>query len=368
LRHFSEILHFIPDLYHLAGGPPQSVVAMADAMHGYRSSTIIHASRRNFLLHQVNIAHEKNLMGIRALYFLWPIKLIISVLKKRNKIIHVHSLFNLFTTVVLLTLHFSSNRIYIHPRGMLEPWGIKNSKTFIKNFWLKIVFTQNFTSKCFFIASTEKEKQSILSLFSNARVYMVPNGLSNLNKSTKNQIITKKGARKFLFLSRLHEKKGVEFLLEVWCQKKDSNGKLYIAGSGTDMYLKLLQQRVQDLGISDTVEFLGHVTGQNKINLFRVCDFFLFPSYSENFGNVVPEALSYGLPVITSSELPWDVLNEVECGVTLPHKIDSWVNVLNDLNQLQDADLYKISTKCKEFSTEFDIKRIIQKYEAVYND
>lgn len=70
---------------------------------------------------------------------------------------------------------------------------------------------------------------------------------------------------------------------------------------------------MQELGIERIVNFCGGVYGEKKWKLFREADVFVLPTYSENFGIVVGEALACGTPVITTKGTPWEELNTAHC-------------------------------------------------------
>jgi glycosyltransferase involved in cell wall biosynthesis len=107
---------------------------------------------------------------------------------------------------------------------------------------------------------------------------------------------------KLLFLSRLHEKKGVHFLIEAAAllRQKGRRFKLLLAGTGSPAYENQLREQTQRLQLEDTVSFLGLVKGVEKISLYQSADLFVLPTQQENFGLVLIEALAAGTPVLTT--------------------------------------------------------------------
>ncbi|MBD2026056.1 glycosyltransferase [Leptolyngbya sp. FACHB-711] len=103
-----------------------------------------------------------------------------------------------------------------------------------------------------------------------------------------------------LFLSRLHYKKRPDLLLKTLYELKGQGYPfhLLIAGAGDSDYLDQLQQLTAALGLTTCVSFTGLVIGEEKDRLLQGSDLFVLPSYSENFGIAVAEALICGLPVI----------------------------------------------------------------------
>ena len=105
-------------------------------------------------------------------------------------------------------------------------------------------------------------------------------------------------------------------LLRVWniIFKNNNNCDLIIAGYPELNYLEKLKNYVNKNNLSTNVKFIGPVEGDDLVNLYKNSDIFVLPTYSENFGIVVAEALSYGLPVITTTGTPWKILEENNCG------------------------------------------------------
>ena len=105
-----------------------------------------------------------------------------------------------------------------------------------------------------------------------------------------------------LFLGRLNWKKGLDRLLNAFVLTKV--GQLAIVGTDEERLSLRLSQQARQLGISDRVHILPRtVTGPDKEHLFASAQLFVMPSYSENFGNTVLEAMRRGLPVVVTPEV-----------------------------------------------------------------
>jgi len=116
-------------------------------------------------------------------------------------------------------------------------------------------------------------------------------------------------------LSRLHEKKGLELLMQAFAQI-EADTKLWIAGDGESAYRQQLGSHAEQLGISDRCCFIGHVDGEFKNALLQHADLFALTSYSENFGIAVLEAMSAGLaPLVTRGVALSEVLEQEELGL-----------------------------------------------------
>ena len=204
-------------------------------------------------------------------------------------------------------------KVILSPHGMLEPWIIS------RHYWTKKVPALLFYQKAAIVnadcihATAESEKENIFKLGYNNKIEVVANGIDVDSIVMKDNWERKKN---ILFLSRVHVKKGIEFLLEAVAMIKDKieGYTINIAGEGESEYILSLKNKAKDLGISDMVNFCGGVYGEKKWKLFREADVFVLPTYSENFGIVVGEALACGTPVITTKGTPWEELNTEHCG------------------------------------------------------
>ena len=108
-----------------------------------------------------------------------------------------------------------------------------------------------------------------------------------------------------VFLSRLDHKKGLDRLLPAigtLAMGRD-NFALVIAGSGEREYEDQVHDLVLAHGLQEKVIFTGFVQGQDKMDLLRDADVFVLPSYDENFGLAVIEAMAVGAPVVISNNV-----------------------------------------------------------------
>ena len=153
-------------------------------------------------------------------------------------------------------------------------------------------------------ATAESEKNNLLKLGYNSRIAVIPNGIEVENISMKKSW---KRTGKILFLSRIHVKKGLDFLIEAVAALKDrmQGYEVWIAGEGEQSYIEELKRLAGRLGIERQVCFLGGVYGDRKWQMLCEADLFVLPTHSENFGIVVAEALACGTPVITTFAYPF---------------------------------------------------------------
>src|SRR5207247_454433 len=110
--------------------------------------------------------------------------------------------------------------------------------------------------------------------------------------------------RTALFIGRMHRVKGLMNLVAAWSEVRPKGWRMMIAGSDEDGYRGELEKAVARHGLVRAIEFVGPAEGEHKQALYRNADLFVLPSYSENFGMAIAEALANELPVVTTRGTP----------------------------------------------------------------
>jgi glycosyltransferase involved in cell wall biosynthesis len=127
-----------------------------------------------------------------------------------------------------------------------------------------------------------------------------------------------RGRQFFLFISRIHEKKGCDLLIEAFARLAPAypDIDLVIAGPDQAGLQARLQAQAERAGIADRIHWPGMLLGPAKAGAFSTAEAFILPSHQENFGIVVAESLAFGLPVLISDQVNiWREI--VECGAGL---------------------------------------------------
>jgi glycosyltransferase involved in cell wall biosynthesis len=106
-----------------------------------------------------------------------------------------------------------------------------------------------------------------------------------------------------LFLSRIHEKKGLDLLIDAVARLPQKEVQLVIAGTGADAYVAAMKERARAAGIGERAHFVGLVRGAQKVALLRRADMLAIPTAQENFGIVFPEALACETPVLLTRDV-----------------------------------------------------------------
>ena len=193
--------------------------------------------------------------------------------------------------------------------GMLDDWSMsqRGSK---KRLYMKLFGTRFLDRAAAVHCTAEGERRQASKWFHNKNVPVLPCMLDitqfedmpgpGLARAAIPALTCE--CRLILFLSRLHEKKGLELLLRAFAllRQRGAMHRLIIAGNGDPGYVNSLKKLANELGIAEATFFVGLVVGPEKISLYEACDVFVLPTMQENFGIVLVEALACCLPVVTT--------------------------------------------------------------------
>lgn len=205
-------------------------------------------------------------------------------------------------------------KVVLSPHGMLEPWIVKRHYVTRKLPALLLYQRRAVRRALTLVSTADSERDNLLKLGLNDSVDVVRLGIDTSSVSLKRSW---QKSRRLVFLSRVHPKKGVEYLLSAVKSLSSDVLKGYtvvIAGEGEPSYVASLKRQIAEMGLADTVSLIGGVYGDDKWRLLCDADIMLLPTHSENFGYVVVEALACGTPVITTVGTPWRQLESEHCG------------------------------------------------------
>ena len=171
-----------------------------------------------------------------------------------------------------------------------------------------------------------------------------------------------------LFLSRLHQKKGIEILFEALAQVS-FDWTLTIAGDGESDYLEQLKKLSENLRISHKVNWLGWVNAKNKWTIYQDADLLVLPSHNENFANVVIESLAVGTPVLVSQYVGLsDYVLEKKLGWVCDTTVGSLRDTLIE-SYHQKTERRAINARSPhQIRQDFDPSVLAQRYVKMYQD
>lgn len=254
------------------------------------------------------------------------------------------------------------------PRGCLEPWCMKQ-KRIKKLVAFHLYQKRDLQQAACILATAKMEADNIRALGITAPIAVIPNGIDISEYKCRTLEDKIKVKKQILFLSRIHEKKGIEFLINVWEQLhiQFPDWNVVIAGNGEEAYIQQLEAMIISKGLQGCVEIIPPVFGEDKHKLYCESSLFVLPTYSENFGMVIAEAMSCGAPVITTNGTPWQELIEKHLGWCIDLSIENLANTISEAIDKGQDKLFELGQQCsKHIYDTYQYTEVAAKNKAVY--
>jgi len=356
-----KVLHVIPSVAPCRGGPSKAIIEMVSALRSHGIDADIATTNDNGPgLLDVELNKKVDYKGVPIRFFKRyspPIKAIrefaysgdFKCWLKGNvanyDLVHVHAVFSFCSSYTMALARKNSVPYIIRPIGQLQKWSLEQAAT-KKSLYLKIIERQNIEAASAVQFTASSEQQETEQLFT-VNGHIIPLGIIPPPPSawTKQQVLERLKVEdsklNLLYLSRLHEKKGVELLIQAVAEL-NADIRLWIAGDGDSAYREHLDRYVDQLGVSQRCCFIGHVEGEFKNELLQHADLYALTSYSENFGISVLEAMSAGLaPLITKGVALSEVVEYEKLGlVSEPNKDEIKDNLMFALSNKKALDRF----------------------------
>lgn len=390
-----KILHVTPFFKPSweAGGPPRSVyeITRRQVKNGHEVTVFTTDGFKKRLKVEKNVPVDVE--GIETYYFRnlsmflagglnFPVPYYLPLVARKKlkefDIIHIHEHRTFLAAVVHKYAQKYNIPYVIQPRGS-APTMIKSRQ---KEIFDKIVGKSIIYDSCKIIASSHSEASQYKDVFIDLdldSVVQIPNGidLKTYQKLPPQGIFREKMGIKddekiILYLSRLHERKGIDLLLKSFkslINKIDKTGplKLVIAGPD-DHYLDKINHMVQEMEIENSVIIPGPLYENDKLEAYVDADVFVLPSRDryESFGNVVVEAMACKTPVVVTKYCgisEWVSTNE---GQVIDYQEDLLEKALIDILQ-NDIKRNSMAQKAREVALNtFNWETVVKDTQKVY--
>lgn len=285
---------------------------------------------------KISLNQEVNVNGVKVTYFNfikffeflgttgWQFSLELTHALKRNlnsvDIVYLPAVWNYPTTVAAYYCRKYRKPYIVALKGVLYPY-TKSKSAWKKWPYYKLFAERNIKNATAIHYTSEDEANRCHSLFLGLKnqAIIIPNGieLSEFNNLPSRENLRKrypilKDKKIVLFLGRINWIKGLDILVKAYSRlvKERDDVHLLIVGSDEEGYKGKVKGWLKDEGALKRVSFTGMLSGREKLEAFAGSDVFVLPSYSENFGMAVVEAMAFNLPVIISDKV--GIYEEVE--------------------------------------------------------
>lgn len=256
-----KIIHYIPSIDRMAGGTSTYMQVLAKPLGTMAEVHIMtHASENPLVMENCKV-HD--IPRYRPFSGVWK-KAVVDLLDSvKPDIVHVNCCWMPACAAVQRIAQKRGYKVVLTPHGMLEPWIIK------RHYWTRKVpalwlYQKAAVQRADCVQATaESERDNLLKLEYNSNIKVVRLGIDadgiEIKKSWKK-------TRQILFLSRVHVKKGINFLVEAAdVLRNELQGyKILVAGEGEADYVEAMKRMICDRGLQDIVQLIGACMGMRN--------------------------------------------------------------------------------------------------------
>lgn len=373
-----RVLHVIPSLSPVHGGPSRALPLMEDAL--LQLGVLVETAttdddgpgkRRANLA--ANPVQED---GKTRWYFpkqteLYKVSLPMSRWLRENvkryDVVHVHALFSHTSLAAARAARDAGVPYVIRPLGVLNRYGMGNRRAWFKRRSLRWFEGPLLNGAACIHFTSESERVEAEMLGVPFRCKIIPVGLPLPQERAEAKV----RERLVASVCRVDPVKNLEGLLDAWSVLRPAftEWRLAIAGDGEARYGRQLQDLARSLGVENSVEWLGRIELGQKNKLLERASLFVLPSFSENFGIAAVEAMAAGLPCLLGEGVA--VGSEAEpvgaCRVTKPDA-DCITRNLREL--MQDVELRaELGRSAREFvEREYSFAAMGRRLASLYDE
>ena len=260
------------------------------------------------------------------------------------QLVHIHGLWNPFQHRMAIEVRRRGIPYVVSPRGMLEPWAI-GQKRWKKRLAWWLYQRADLQRASLLHATAQSEADQFRRLGLRTPTVVIPNGVDIPELEACDGVHASESSKRVaVFLSRLHPKKGLPMLAEAWARLDTQHWSLRVVGPDVGGHRRELEERLDGLGVRNW-EFTGAIFGEDKSRTLRQAELFLLPTYSENFGIAIAEALAHELPVLTTTGTPWDGLKAEGCGWWVEPSVEAIEDALRVALRLDRRELRRMGER-----------------------
>jgi len=289
----------------------------ATSVDGADDSTVPHGQPVN--VDGVNVWYFRS-SALRRVYYAPALRTMLRRSISEFAVVHTHAIYLWPLWTAAREARRAGVPYVVSPRGMLEKDLIERKSAIWKAALIGFIEKTNLEGAAAVHVTSRREAEEAAAFgFSLGRVCEIPNGV-DVDRS--GAVVSPAVARVIeqgpyvLFLGRINWKKGLDRLIAALPHAPGI--RLIVAGNDEDRYQPALESQAARHGVQDRVIFAGPVYGGDKASLIERARALVLPSYSENFGNVVLEAMAAGRPVIVSADVGLsDLVRESGCGIVI---------------------------------------------------
>ena len=338
-----KILIIVPSYKpaYVYGGPIRVVADLCESLVKAGQSVTVFCTSANGKI-ELNLVPGKkyDVNGVNVYYFSRIIKghtnyspqLLKSIRNEYRQfdIIHIHSWWNFIAIASAFFLSRRGVKPIITPHGSVSPYTFNSGRKWLKRF-IHYTIGKKLLECSYIHSATEKEDKEIGFYVRNQDRYIISN-LLDLPKEIYG-IHSDANLLRIIFVGRIHPVKNLETIFRALAGITFPYA-FYIIGDGEEKYVQELRARTME---NRFIQWKGPLDGEEKFNLLAQSDLLVLPSFTENFGNVVFEALSQGTAVLVSEYVgSKDYVITNDLGWVSENSVDHWKAKLELVNSSKE--------------------------------
>ncbi|MEB3217835.1 MAG: hormogonium polysaccharide biosynthesis glycosyltransferase HpsP [Nostocales cyanobacterium 94392] len=323
-----KILQIVPSISLIYGGPSQMVLGLAPALAKQGVKVTILTTDSNGDTGQKPLDVPLNSLieqdGYEIIYFKCSpfrrYKFSIDLLKWLNNhahdydLAHIHALFSPVSSSAAAVCRAQKLPYILRPLGTLDPADLRKKKQ-LKQLYAAILERPNIAKAAAIHFTSEQEAKISHRFGAITKNLVIPLGVKDRGKKRwanegidiRTQYNIPKDKLLILFMSRIDPKKGLDLLIPALETLLNEQFDFHFILAGTNpqdpTYEQKIKLQIQASSLNKHSTITGFVTGELKSALLETADLFVLPSYYENFGIAVAEAMAAGIPVIISDQV-----------------------------------------------------------------
>ncbi|MBI3652554.1 MAG: glycosyltransferase [Acidobacteria bacterium] len=382
-----KVLHVIPAIAPRYGGPSGAIFTMCRALQQQAIAPLIATTNADGE-HKLPVALDQEItyQQVPTRFFDWqwsqafqysrPLSVWLQNHVKDFQVAHIHAVFSHACLAAARACQHNNVPYIVRPLGSLDPWSLQQKPLRKKIFW-HLGVKRMLHQAAAIHYTTLAEKRLAEDAAGLERGVVIPLGFDNPAPDAQAAAENFRARQStlgdhpyLLFLSRIHPKKGLELLLESFFKLKQSaefsDWKLVIAGDGDADYVASLQRLVQEHQANQEVLFVGWLADGLKDSAIAEAALLALPSYQENFGICLIEALRHGVPVLVSPHvnLASDI-EEAQAGWVASLEPKNFLVVLGDALRAKDERMRR-GQQGREFAKRFSATCMGEHLAALY--
>ena len=294
-------------------------------------------------------------------------------LKSKADIAHIHSLWSLSSIAIYFWSKIKKRPYVISTNGMLNQWALDQSKL-KKQIFLAVIFKRIIRKADSIILNSLAEKDYLEGKGWHNKFHIIPNGVTIPSFLDDKNVDHSAKGKTLLFLSRIHQKKGIDLLLEAWSEvyvvTKDKGWHLNVVGfldKENDEFEKFIANKINTTLTLSNVSMSEGKFGKNMWDEYKLADAFVLPTFSEGSAMVVLNAWSVGKISLTTVGCNLEIGLDQECTILIETTVNSIKEGILKLLSLSDAQIREFGqTGKKIIESNYKWDKIVEKHIEIY--